>query len=358
MESSRRGRAARGAGEFGIGRMSRKSGLTVSALRFYDGAGVLTPAGVDPGTGYRYYAPDQLVVARLVASLRRVGMPLAGIREVLSVRHDRGAVEALLAAHLRRLEQGLADARRELSCVRSLIEQEDPVPPTTVTVRGADLASARRAVRFAVGSDPELPVLGGVLLEVAADAVTLAATDRYRLATATLPVLSLDGPAVDTVLPAAVVDRIPPADLVTITITGVTVRVRAGDEVLDGEPIPDRFPDYRRPLPTDDRAVPVDGAALRAAVIAAPARTVCRDGVEQAVTVLAAGPGGVHVVCSLREAPLGVTDGPGVAVNREFLLEALDAGEDGQLRLSLDGPITPLVARSARSISLLMPVRL
>lgn len=72
----------------GIGAMARASGLTVSALRFYDGAGVFGPAHVDPHSGYRRYAPDQLVVARLVASLRRVGMPLAGIREVLEHRHD------------------------------------------------------------------------------------------------------------------------------------------------------------------------------------------------------------------------------------------------------------------------------
>jgi DNA-binding transcriptional MerR regulator len=37
-----------------IGEMARASGLTVSALRFYDGAGVLVPAFVDPETGYRW----------------------------------------------------------------------------------------------------------------------------------------------------------------------------------------------------------------------------------------------------------------------------------------------------------------
>lgn len=31
-------------GLFGIGQLARVSGLTVSALRFYDGAGVLEPA--------------------------------------------------------------------------------------------------------------------------------------------------------------------------------------------------------------------------------------------------------------------------------------------------------------------------
>jgi DNA-binding transcriptional MerR regulator len=334
-----------------IGRMARESGLSVSALRFYDGAGVLTPASVDPASGYRYYAPDQVVAARLVASLRRVGMPLAGIREVLANRHDPATVDALLDRHLRRLEQGLADARRELSSVRSLVAQEDLVPSTTVTVRGADLAAAVRAVRFAVGSDPELPVLSGVLFDVTPEALTVVATDRYRLATAMAPVVALDGPPVEAVLPVDLVDRIPAAGTVSVALTGDRVRVAVGDEVLVGEPIAERFPDYRRLLPTDDRPVAVDGAALRAAVAAAPTRTTRReqDGAEYEVTVLESGPAGVRV-----------TDGPGVAVNRGFLLEALDAGGDGQLLLTLDGPITPLAitAESRRSVSLLMPVRL
>jgi DNA polymerase-3 subunit beta len=334
----------------GIGRMSRESGLTVSALRFYDGAAVLTPARVDPRTGYRYYAPDQLVVARLVATLRRVGMPLAGIRRILARRHDPAAVDAQLAEHLRRLEQGLADARRELSSVRSLIEQEEnPVPPTTVTVRGPELADALRAVRFAVGADSELPVLGGVLLDITSDAVTLVATDRYRLAIASAPVLALDGPPVGAVVPVALADRIPAAETVEITVDGPSVVVRAGGDVLDGALIPDAFPDYRRLVREGDRPVPVD-AALRAAVAAGPTRMKRReqDGAEYEVTVLAPGPDGIAVAA----------DGDGIGVNREFLLEALGAGGDGQLLLSLDGPISPLVLRSPRSVSLLMPVRL
>jgi hypothetical protein len=48
-------------------------------------------------------------------------------------------------------------------------------------------------------------------------------------------------------------------------------------------------------------------------------------------------------------------------VNREFLLEALDAGTPGQLVLELDGPLTPLALRDpARpdDVSMLMPIRL
>jgi DNA polymerase III subunit beta len=223
------------------------------------------------------------------------------------------------------------------------------VPTTTVTVRGADLAAALRAVRFAVGSDPDLPALSGVLFDVARDALTVVATDRYRLATAEVPVVVLDGPPVGAVLPVELVDRIPAAGPVAITLVGAAVRVVAGAATLDAEVIVERFPDYRGLLPADDRAVEVDGAALRAAVAAAPVRRVRRDGAEYDVTILEGGPDGVRV-----------TDRPGIAVNREFLLEALDAGGAGQLLLGLDGPIAPLAitAESPRSVSLLMPVRL
>ena len=57
----------------GIGQMARDCGLTVSALRFYDSAGVIVPARVDQHSNYRWYADDQVPTARLVARLRRVG---------------------------------------------------------------------------------------------------------------------------------------------------------------------------------------------------------------------------------------------------------------------------------------------
>ena len=55
-----------------IGEFARESGLTPKALRLYDDLGLLRPAEVDPGSGYRRYAPDQLAQSRLVATLRLV----------------------------------------------------------------------------------------------------------------------------------------------------------------------------------------------------------------------------------------------------------------------------------------------
>lgn len=96
----------------GIGQLARFSGLTVSALRFYDSAEILSPTVVDPRTGYRLYGAEQIVVAQLIARLRRVGMQLPDIREVLAHRHDPDRVQALLSAHLAMLEQTMIKARR------------------------------------------------------------------------------------------------------------------------------------------------------------------------------------------------------------------------------------------------------
>nr|WP_230686769.1 MerR family transcriptional regulator [Catellatospora vulcania] len=62
------------AGEFGAA-----ARLSPKALRLYAEQGLLPPAWVDPATGYRYYSPDQLPRARLIARLRRLGLPLARI---------------------------------------------------------------------------------------------------------------------------------------------------------------------------------------------------------------------------------------------------------------------------------------
>ncbi|MDE3207116.1 MAG: MerR family transcriptional regulator [Acidobacteriota bacterium] len=66
-----------------IGEFAQQSRLSPKALRLYDELGVLTPARVDPDTGYRWYSPDQLDPARLVALMRQVGLPLDLVRRVL-----------------------------------------------------------------------------------------------------------------------------------------------------------------------------------------------------------------------------------------------------------------------------------
>jgi protein phosphatase len=64
----------------GIGEFARRSRVSAKALRRYDELGLLPPARIDPGSGYRWYSAGQLDRARLVAALRQVGVPLGDRR--------------------------------------------------------------------------------------------------------------------------------------------------------------------------------------------------------------------------------------------------------------------------------------
>ena len=56
------------------------------------------------------------------------------------------------------------------------------MPTTAGTVDSAEFATAVGQVAIAAGRDDTLPMLTGVRLEIDGDRLTLAATDRYRLA--------------------------------------------------------------------------------------------------------------------------------------------------------------------------------
>jgi protein phosphatase len=80
-----------------IGAFARAARLSSKALRLYDELGLLPPAAVDNESGYRFYDPGQLEQARLIAWLRRLGMPLARIRAVIGL--DRAAAASEVAAY-------------------------------------------------------------------------------------------------------------------------------------------------------------------------------------------------------------------------------------------------------------------
>ncbi|MEU2339086.1 MerR family transcriptional regulator [Streptomyces sp. NPDC006654] len=93
-----------------IGVFAARSRLSAKALRLYDRLGLLAPAHVDGATGYRYYRAGQVERARLVALLRRLDMPLAGIAEVVAA-PDGDTAAGLLAAYWADVEQRFAGQR-------------------------------------------------------------------------------------------------------------------------------------------------------------------------------------------------------------------------------------------------------
>jgi len=103
-----------------IGEFARRCRLPVSTVRYYADVGLLIPAEVDPGTGYRRYRPDQVDQAVLVSRLRAIGVSPAAMREILA--GGSPAAEAL-AAERRRLQQEVAVRQRALAEIDDLLSE-------------------------------------------------------------------------------------------------------------------------------------------------------------------------------------------------------------------------------------------
>jgi serine/threonine protein phosphatase PrpC/DNA-binding transcriptional MerR regulator len=111
-----------------IGAFAKASRLSPKALRLYGELGLLTPARVDPVTGYRLYAPEQLDQARLVAWLRRLDMPLVRIQHVCKL--DAAAAALEIRAFWAQVEADTA-ARRDLATfLIDHLSWKDPAMPS------------------------------------------------------------------------------------------------------------------------------------------------------------------------------------------------------------------------------------
>ena len=129
-----------------IGAFAAATGLTIPALRHYDEIGLLKPAQVDPGTGYRRYRQDQLDDARLVCGLRAVGVPIDEVRTVVG--RPVGQVRSALDAHRGRLVAQVREMSQRIAAVDEFIEKGTPMPelqtvrPVQIRIKVADVTEA------------------------------------------------------------------------------------------------------------------------------------------------------------------------------------------------------------------------
>lgn len=89
-----------------IGQFGRLSQLSRKALRLYDERDLLTPAHIDPDTGYRYYTRAQVATARRIRLLRMMAMPLEQIAAVLAAWDaDPATAQRLIQGHVTAVEK-------------------------------------------------------------------------------------------------------------------------------------------------------------------------------------------------------------------------------------------------------------
>jgi DNA polymerase-3 subunit beta len=261
-----------------------------------------------------------------------------------------------------------------------------PTMPTTAgTVDSSEFATAVAQVAIAAGRDDTLPMLTGVRLEIEGDRLTLAATDRYRLAVRELTWHPGDPSAepAQVLVPARTLadaaKSLATSESMTIALSssGGTAEgiigfsgsshgraSRATTRLLDAT-----FPAYRSLLPAEWASTaevvvaPLVEAVKRVALVAdrnAPVRLEFADG------SVALSAGGEDEGRAEEQLEVGYEGEPiTTAFNPQFLLDGLGALSSGSARLLFTSSNKPVVLRPDATGAgggdytyLIMPVRL
>lgn len=245
------------------------------------------------------------------------------------------------------------------------------MPPVTGHIEGSAFAAAVAQVAIAAGRDDTLPVLTGVRIEIEGDSLTLAATDRYRLAVRTLKWRPA-GEASEFAGAPATVALVPARTLLdtakSLSGSGVEVSISLGagpsGETLAGfagstrqtttRLLEGQFPPFRKLLPDSSPLIAqleiasLQEAVRRVALVAAKTAPV-QLSFSPDHLVLEAGTGGEAQ--ATETLPVSY-DGPelSVAFNPSYLLDALGALESDVVRIGFASADDPTVAASKPAI--------
>jgi DNA polymerase-3 subunit beta len=250
------------------------------------------------------------------------------------------------------------------------------MPPAAGSVGSDEFAAAVGQVAIAAGRDDTIPMLTGVRVEIEGETVTLASTDRYRLAVRELH-WKPEHPDFSAV---ALVPAKTLADTAKSLTSGAEVSIALGGEgmigfaggghrttsrLLDGD-----FVKYRSLLPSEYAGLAeVQTSAFIEAVkrvsLVAERNTPVRLSFSQGEVVLEAGTGDEAQAVEALEATLEGED-INIAFNPGFLLDGLSAIGSDIARLSFTTPTKPAVltgkppeeGANPNYRYLIMPVRL
>jgi DNA polymerase-3 subunit beta len=289
------------------------------------------------------------------------------------------------------VEVSVEGSRVQVTCGRSsftlptLPHEEYPAlpdsPPASGSLPGSTFAAAVAQVAVAAGRDDTLAALTGVRIEITGSTITLAATDRYRLAVREFAwVPTVPGAEAQVLVPARAL-----ADIAKALSSAEAVHLGLGSGDADnllgfeglGRSTTTRlldadFPKYRSLLPSEwATTASLSTAALTEAVkrvaLVAERNTALRLTFADSEVVLRAGTGDEAQATEALECHI---DGPDIeiALNPSYLLDGLGVLDAPVARLAFTQPNRPVVLTGAADVGsaagdvvfhyLLMPVRL
>ena len=120
-----------------ISQFSHSTGISRSALIYYDESDVLHPAKRDSRNNYRYYRPEQIITANLINVLTELNIPLKQIKLLSAERSTERMIE-LFEEHRETLRRHIDQLQRSVKLIdvyRSLLRMSDDADESAITVK-------------------------------------------------------------------------------------------------------------------------------------------------------------------------------------------------------------------------------
>lgn len=289
-----------------------------------------------------------------------------------------------------KIQFSLNNNRIDITCGRSSftiptmpVNEYPPLPvmpEITGTIAGDEIANAIAQVATAASRDETLPAFTGIKIDVEGSLITLAATDRYRLAVREInwnPVST--SISTHTLIPARFLYD---ATKSLASNKTISLAFAAGNEGLFGLAGTDRqttsrilaadFPPYRTLLPNESTTVAqvktselIDSVKRVALVLDREAPIKITFSGSEAIIH---GGGGSGELAAAQEVIEGNTTGEeiSIAFNHQFLLDGLNAIDAAVATIAMTTPIRPAIITGATEMGgqsddsfkyLLMPIR-
>lgn len=125
---------------YSIGDTARRTGLSVSAIRYYSDAGVIAPTHLTEA-GYRLYGIRAIAQLELISTLRELGTGLDDIRGLLG---GERTLHELLTTHLELVERQERGLRARRAVLRTLIRQDGTAAQASLMHRLVTMSDEER----------------------------------------------------------------------------------------------------------------------------------------------------------------------------------------------------------------------
>lgn len=109
-----------------IGQAAKASGVSAKMIRYYEGIGLVPPAG-RTASGYRSYGDQDVHMLRFIRRARDLGFSVEGIAELLGLWRDRDRhsadVKRLAVEHAARLREKIAGLQAMVGTLETLADR-------------------------------------------------------------------------------------------------------------------------------------------------------------------------------------------------------------------------------------------